>query len=164
MKLDTTAPAAQVSDVAERPAVLILRDPYTGERLSDKEGAVTITLIGAQSRSGRENRRRAYNRRMRNVADQHVDAADEAERDSAQMLASLTRGWTNVGDATGPIPFSYDAAVKVYTDLPWIRMQVDAFVSNLANFGEGLLGNSPSSSSPTPTTTSDSASAPATGG
>lgn len=143
MKLDLSQPDTDLATLSETPATLTLRHPITDDPMEDEDGAVTISLIGADSTTAEKKRRALANRNLKRRHLQGDDPAAQAEKEVCELLASLTRGWSNICDASGPIAFSLEAAAKLYKDRPWIRKQVDAFVSNPANFaGEtATLGN-----------------------
>jgi hypothetical protein len=64
---------------------------------------------------------------------------EEIERESIELLASCTKSWRDGDKKTltingEEIPFSKEAAIRVYTAYPWIFEQVDAAVTDRANF------------------------------
>lgn len=170
--LDLSRMDTNPAELAEQSAVLTLKHPITDEPMADADGAVTITLIGADSKTAEQKRRATANKRLKHVGRPSDDPAGQAEKDVCELLATLTRGWTNIADASGPITFSHDAAAKLYRERAWIRRQVDAFVSDVRNFGGDVngnasgtasgsaLGNSSSGSSITPDSSSASTVAP----
>lgn len=54
----------------------------------------------------------------------------------AQLLAKITTGWDNLsfGDDEKPYEYSYENAVALYTDYPFVREQVNEFAGERANF------------------------------
>lgn len=55
--------------------------------------------------------------------------------EDSQLFAKMTLGWENIPDATGKdLPFSFEAAVRLYRDYKDIRMQALKFVVSQENF------------------------------
>lgn len=116
---------------AEIGAELHVKHPVSGEPLYDKDGTpVTIRLVGKYSA--------AFRKASKTIAKKYIGKKDidldAAESNAAFMLASATVGWSNFTENGEPIPFSIEAARKLYLDHAWLRDQVDEFVGNEANF------------------------------
>jgi hypothetical protein len=72
----------------------------------------------------------------------------QMRRDGIELAAVCTKGWKTVDD-TDPsnvqiknvlivggeeLPYTKENAIKVYTDFPWIKEQVDDAITDRANF------------------------------
>lgn len=114
-----------VRKAADEGADLQLEHPVTGEPLD-----VTIRLLGSDSAAYRNAVKRIAERRR----GQKRQTLDEMEQQAAELMASITVGWANLERDGKPVDFSHDAAQQVYIDFPWIREQVDQFVTDRANF------------------------------
>jgi hypothetical protein len=64
----------------------------------------------------------------------------ETREDTASLYASVTLRWHVIVDGKEP-ECSFDAAKRVYLDYPWIGEQVDAFLSDRANFSTASSRN-----------------------
>lgn len=54
-----------------------------------------------------------------------------------EMLAKCTKGWKNIEEDGKPVEFSYDNAVRMYTDYPFLRKQVLEAIHDLRSMLEG---------------------------
>ena len=106
---------------SNKGAALTLKHPVTGENLD------TIILAGMESDAFRKAKHEMAQRRI--DAQGKVSVA-EVEADAVKLLASCVISW---GDLTINGVTPTDSAA-VLTEYSWIREQVDAFVSNRANF------------------------------
>lgn len=114
---------------AEAGATLTLRHPITGDVF---DPPVTITVLGLESKKFRQ----VADRFMRSRPKKRDMAPAEAQRFSCELLANLTTGWEGLewGDEDQPLAFSFDNALMLYTERPWVRQQVDEFVGDAGNF------------------------------
>lgn len=100
---------------------------------------VSITLLGSDSNQYRALTRAQVRKRMEQLAGGNrtlTDAdMDENDREVLDVLVACTVGWKAVLDTSGtPIPFDADNVRKLYVAYPVVREQVEAFISNRANF------------------------------
>lgn len=133
----------KTKDRANEGALLQVLDPTTGALLLDEETAevVSIRLLGADSDVYRQKqwdlaREALRTRKARGVSASVVDMED-AERQMIAMLAELTLEWHHIEWGEGTLPCTKENAVMLYTELPWLREQVAAFVQDRSNY----LGN-----------------------
>ena len=112
---------------AEAGADLEVLDPVTGEAVG-----VTITLAGADSTIHRKATATIAKRRMSNAKGFRNRALDpeKFEAESIEVLAACTLGWKGVVVDGAPLPCGRDNAVMLYTRFPWLREQVDQFISD----------------------------------
>ncbi len=141
-KLDTVARANEGFE-------LQLFNPGTMENLG-----IYITVLGRDSTEFRELQAEQNKKRMAKLAKGgsfRMGAVNltEVERDSIELLAACTKSWRQdvpgaaEGEATSLPTLTLDGqelacnaanATKLYTAYPWIREQVDAGVTDRANF------------------------------
>lgn len=99
---------------------------------------VAITVLGSDSTKYRSLTRVQVRKRLDAMAGGKTITEtdmDETEQDVLDVLTACTVGWKNVLDTEGnPIPYTTDNVRKLYAAYPVIREQVDAFISNRANF------------------------------
>ena len=119
---------------------LALRHPISNEPLG-----LWIHLLGADSEAYQE-QLREFRRRRADALKRNLRAnlsAAEIEAEGLELLAAVTRGWSDNMTLEGEkLAFSPDAARKLYERFPWIREQADQGVHERANF---LPGRAPSS-------------------
>jgi len=123
-----------LTEHANSGAELEVLHPITGENLLDDNGEkVVITLLGADSTKMRG----AMSDRARKQLSQkkaQVMSLDQAEETSSELLSAITIGWRGFVENGEVIPCTEENAKRLYTKYAWLRLQVDAFVSDRANF------------------------------
>jgi hypothetical protein len=62
---------------------------------------------------------------------------DEAEDKSRDLLAKMTLSWENVEEAGKKVSCTFESAKDLYKKYPWIREQVEKFISDRSNFIKG---------------------------
>lgn len=115
------------------PKKMSLHDPYTGVPIKDDDGkTVDFYVYGMQS----DQARNAQKQRDRRSSKKRKDMTEEeSTRIGAEFLAALTQGWSsNLETDDGPLPFTFEHAVQLYTDQDWIAQQVLQFASTLENY------------------------------
>lgn len=100
-----------------------------------------ITLVGKDSTTFRDHVRRSANDRLRKQAvsqrrgsEAEVPTIERIEADAIELLVVCTTGWRGVTYKGADLPFTPANAKTLYTDLPWIREQVDQAVGDVENF------------------------------
>ena len=116
---------------------LKLLHPTTGEPLVDEDGKpALILLVGMDSQQWRdEQRKQSIKRIKRTVGD--VDEAAELEQvgqNAIDLLVACTLDWSGIAWEGKDLEFSADNARMLYTELAWLRDQVDRFIGQRANF------------------------------
>lgn len=116
-----------VAKKAEEGAELEVLDPVTNEPVG-----VFITLAGADSAIHRKTTATIAKRRLSNTKGFRNRALDpeKFEAEGIEVLAACTLGWKGVVADGAPLPCSRDNAIMLYTRFPWLREQVDQFVSD----------------------------------
>ena len=123
-----------LTEHANSGAIMDVMHPITGEQLLDQNGnAVTITLLGADSTKMRQE---MSDRAKKQLASKNkpINSIDEAEKLSAELLATITIGWSGMFENGEPVECTKENAVRIYTKYAWLRQQVDAFTTDRANF------------------------------
>lgn len=118
---------------SEKGARLQLRHPQTGEFLfvSDddlSQQPVYVEVVGPDSKRAK----RASADLMR--GSMTGSSQEEGDKRAAQYIASVVTGWGNFIWKGQPVEFSRDLAEEIFTSQPWIRMQIERFQGDRANF------------------------------
>jgi hypothetical protein len=96
---------------------------------------IKIQVAGPDSKRARDAERSIQDQIVKDAADGKLVANDDMfERLAAIRVASTTLGWTGIEWGGVPFPFSFDNAVKLYTERRWIRTQVENFMGRRENF------------------------------
>lgn len=107
-------------------STLVVRHPQTG-----METDITIELAGTDTAAYKKAvgaiTKRA-NKRKNKVS------TEEVEEMSIELLVAATVDWKNLEEGGKKLPFSKENATKIYSSIPWLRKQVDAFVGDEQNF------------------------------
>ena len=115
-------------------AFMSLVSPATGEVLLSDDGAeIGITLVGKDSDVYRKAQRVVTNRRLSKKTNATL-TAERLESEANEVLARCTISWTGVVYEGNELEFSFASAKMLYTQLPWVKEQVDEFVAERANF------------------------------
>lgn len=107
------------------------------EGKADRAKPVRILLRGKDSPEYRTAEHKIRNQRLKGVGRRGkiVSVTAEAlEMEATELMATCVVNWENVVIGGESIPFSKEAATKLIEDFPWIREQVDEFISDRANF------------------------------
>ena len=104
-----------------------LKHPVSGDELD-----ATIKVYGKDS-SVFQNaiKQRAKAQIARKSKDIDLDAND---KDSIELLADCTQGWSGISEGGKQIECTRSNAVDIYTKYKWIREQVDIAIGDRANF------------------------------
>lgn len=93
-----------------------------------------INVMGCDSHAYRKKEREVRAKVIRSLRDD----SDMGEFDEdLEMMTHVTIGWRGLKDGGVDVPFSKDAAKKLYVNAPYIRQQVNEFVVNRKNFIKG---------------------------
>ena len=116
-----------VAAKAEEGAELEVLDPVTGDGVG-----VFVTLAGADSTAHRKATATIAKRRMTATKGSRNKGFDleKFEAEGIEVLAACTLGWKGVVVDGTPLPCSRDKAIKLYTRFPWVREQVEGFISD----------------------------------
>jgi hypothetical protein len=108
-------------DAHEEGAEIRIVSPLDG-----KETDFYIIIQGVDSKAYRK-AVRAYHRTL--IA--------EEEGGEIELLVAITKGWRGLSDGKNDMPFTAEAAKKVYTNAPNVTAQIDTFVADRKNFIKG---------------------------
>lgn len=110
---------------------------------------VFVTVLGSDSDTFKELLRSRVDERIRREAlarkrgrELETPTVAQREAESIETLCACTTGWRTGDEPTltlhgEALPFSIPNAKRVYTDLLWVRKQVDEAVADLENFMPG---------------------------
>lgn len=148
---------------AERGATLRLYNPYTFDPdypdlvdyLKNGDEYIEIDLVGLDGETGRRasakmvketNHRRGRSASVRDYTEEELlELAAESQDIQSRYYAQLVTGWRNItylpdSEIDDPdavpreLPFSQENAAMLFRTRPWIRDQVDRFLSRRSNF------------------------------
>ena len=124
LDLASLGSAAKADDGAD----LEVLHPVSGEKLG-----VVIRLAGADSAVHRKATAAIANRRAKGGFRRTINL-DDLQTENIEVLARCTLGWSGAVLDGKALPFSKDAAVTLYTRFPWLREQVETFISARPSF------------------------------
>jgi hypothetical protein len=135
-----------VKEMANEGADMEVLHPVTGKVLTieeegpDKGQPVTIRLIGKDSEDYQKAAHKLANKRLNSVSKSGKIkvTTEELEEEELTLLILATKGWKGLTLNKEPFSYSPDNAKKLYTDFPFIREQVSAFITERGSF----MGNS----------------------
>jgi hypothetical protein len=138
VQLDTVA-------ACNKGAVMPVRSPKNGAILMDESvtppAPVAITLRGRDStefqRLQREQRQKNIDMATKRGVRDAVTEIVENEQRAMDVYVACTVNWSGFDWEGKSLPCTPENARMIYTRLPWLREQVDAFINDRANF----LGN-----------------------
>lgn len=124
-----------------KTATLKLEDPISGGILKNEDGTEwSIDLLSLDSDE--------FRKAQRAIADQQIQKAtatgrirldvDQIDNSLVETLVACTKGWQGLEENGAKIVFSAAEARRVYIEHPWLREQVNQFVTTRANFRGNL--------------------------
>ncbi len=116
-----------------------IKHPITGEALkNDDDTPMTITLHATHSKDYKGVMHEQTNRRLKAAsATGKVDiTSEELEENTLEVLAKATKSWNLTFGGEKP-ELTVDAAKKLYTEVFWIKDQLDEGISNSMGFMMG---------------------------
>lgn len=116
---------------ANKGATMAVEHPITGEVLMHNGKEAKIHVLGLESDVANEYIRQQA---QKNINRRTKMSYNEAETGSINMLAKMITGWENIIDVGVEVEFNVENARNLLTKYKWLRQQVDAFVSDRANF------------------------------
>lgn len=116
---------------ANAGAVLDVLHPVKGTKIG-----IQITLAGMDSDIYRNFKKDRQNKRLREQGTAQLTAED-LDEGGLEVLAVLTLGWNRMRVDGKDLPCTPANAKTVYRRFPWLKEQVDSFVSTRANFMNG---------------------------
>lgn len=119
---------------ADKGAELHLLHPVTEEPLfTDDKKPMVIRLVGIDSKQYRKASAKIGDRELKKR--KKSTTMEKARARGTELLAACTIGWNIQIDKDKPCAdFSTDAAEKLYSDMGWIREEVDEFIGERSNF------------------------------
>jgi len=114
-----------------------LNHPITGEVLCNDDGStMTITVYGPHSSTYKSIMHTQQNKRLmkaQRTGGKLNLTSEELEASSMELLVKCVSGW-NITMDKKPEEFSQDKVRQVFTDLPWVRDQVDYVFGDTRSF------------------------------
>jgi len=116
---------------AEKGFTYILKD------FDDVEQDASVDVLGVGSRVHKQAQQKIDNQMA--IFEKRGKKMDEDHSNELyiEMLAKCTKGWKNIEEDGKPVEFSYDNAVRMYTDYPFLRNQVLSAMHDLKGMLEG---------------------------
>jgi hypothetical protein len=118
---------------AEAGTTFQLANPRNGQLLSHEDGSpITISIKGTDSPTFTAKAREQAARRRdmgRSGVAPEIDE-DFVTRETVELLAHCTFGWSGIVCDRQPVEFSAEAAKHLYSRFPWMREQADAACAN----------------------------------
>lgn len=119
---------------ADKGATLVIEHPVTGEEIK----GMTVTVCGMDSERYQEIKQRKVQETLDQKSSRKAKklSAKELAEAGVRDLADLTIGWTGFEFGKDEYPFTPENAFKLFTNpqYKWLVEQIDAFVSDRANF------------------------------
>lgn len=126
---------------ADSGSEMDIRDPSTGKVWDEGEKA-TLKLAGKDSKVYQQAAKKVSDKRLKSqggMLKRMRVTTEELMEDALDLVAAATLGWTGLKDDNdADIPFSPEAARKMYVDYPWLKEQAEEFIDDRFNF----MGNS----------------------
>lgn len=123
--------------LSEEGTVLEVLDPRSGDALTSDGVPVTITLTGIDGGKYRDYQRKIQNRRLKAIGKGKTKLdldAEELEKEGLDLLVECTVGWTGISWKGAELLFTPENAKTIYSELGWLRDQVDAYIGDRQNF------------------------------
>jgi hypothetical protein len=124
-----------LADACNKPYELELLHPVTKAPL----GAF-IGVLGKESDRFKDYIRTKVNDKLRRDAvnrkrgkDEEIRTVEQNEQEAIELLVVCTTHFREL-NFNGPMEFSVANATKLYSERPWVREQVDAAITDIANF------------------------------
>jgi hypothetical protein len=116
-----------------------IKHPITGEALkNDDDTPMTITLHATHSKEYKSVMHEQTNRRLKAASSTgKVEiTSEELEENTLEVLSKATKSWNLTFGGEKP-ELTLDTAKKLYTEVFWIKDQLDEGVSNSVGFMMG---------------------------
>lgn len=110
--------------------------PATGEVIqNDDNSPMTITLYASHSKEYKNLIYQQTDKRLKKAQfDKKIEInSAEIEESTLDLFANATKSWKITFDGEQP-EFSPKVAKQIYTEVFWIKDQIDAAIANSANF------------------------------
>lgn len=106
----------------------------TGQPLMNGATPVTITVKGPDSVQYRTASRDVLTRRTKTLA---AGGEFDDDRAEVELLAAVTIAWTGMHDGKNEAPCTFENAVKLYTEFPVVKDQINGRVNSRRYFTKG---------------------------
>jgi hypothetical protein len=125
------------ASLSDSGAAMELCHPATNQVLKgDDDKPITITLAGIDSDIYRKAQRKQLNKRLQAGRGKAPKlTAEELEEEALDVLAQCTLAWSGNFSVRGQkLECNRANARTLYSEMPWIREQADAFMGERANY------------------------------
>ena len=116
--------------------VVEIKHPSTGDNLLNDDGTnMTITVLAPHSKEYKKVQHEQINKRLRKAQKnktQDIDYSD-IEESTIDLLSKVTKSWSVTFDKEMP-KLSVAKAKEVYTDVFWLRDQIEEVVGSSMDF------------------------------
>lgn len=124
-----------LTEHANNGATLEVLHPISGELLTDNNNKpVTVTLLGSDSTQMREAMSARAKKQINSKKPNQITTIDDAEQASAELLASVVVSWSGIEENGKAVECNNQNVVAILKRYSWLRLQIDQFVSDRANF------------------------------
>lgn len=111
-------------------AVVNIVRPDTGEPTNIK-----IAVAAPDSEKHRQVSMRIQNEQLKfSLRNKGKATAERLAATGLELLVGVTVGWEGIAESGDPLQCTPENVRRVYTELPWIREQVDEFLGDRRNF------------------------------
>lgn len=120
-------------EAADEGVWMQLEHPADGTPLENDQGqAMRIKLAGRDSERFKRIQRRLGDRRL--SGKKKNLSFREAESEALNLLANCTLDWEGIQENDEPVEFTDENVKRLYQKYPWIKDQVDEFITDRTNF------------------------------
>jgi len=122
--------------IDNEPADLQLLNPKTGEKTDIILHCVGLDSDQFKAVDRQLSKKRLIDAQRKGGIKRVIQQADfeQIEEDDCQRLAACISGWKNLQEGDKAVKFSTAACIEILKKYPWIKDQVQEFVSDRANF------------------------------
>ena len=121
---------AAYKNEAQDVATVTIMHPGTGEPTSIK-----ITVASMDSEKYKQISMKVQNEQLKYaMKNRGKTTAERIASNSLEILVGATVAWEGLAEGDKPLPCTPENVRRVYTDLPFIKEQVDEFLGDRRNF------------------------------
>ena len=121
--------AAYRNETLDTATVTILH-PATGEPTTIK-----ITLASMDSEKYKQISMRVQNEQLKYaMKNRGQTTAERLQANALEILVGATLAWEGIAEGDSPLPCTPENVRRVYTELPFVKEQVDEFLGDRRNF------------------------------
>lgn len=125
--------------ITTEPVRMVLMNPITRQPITDDEGNESaLLLVGMDSDRYLEVERKLNNRKLKQLQQQNKLrlTAEEVEAENLERITAAVVGVEHIVFDGEPLEYGEKGVTKLL-GMPWLREQVEAFISERAHFIKG---------------------------